>query len=289
MNAMLGIVSVNALGATVLAGIVVIATRFVKRPAVVHALWLLVLVELLSVPVLRVAVPSALVPGMWSGPFHTAQTALPPGSVTPPAPDGQVLPAVAASSTRLIRWGAIVTATWLGGAILVLALAFHRCLRFARLLRTASPAHGSLATEAASVAARLGVSSCPEVRVVRVVMSPMLWFAGRSPQLLLPKGLLHRLQTAELQALLAHELAHLRRRDHWVRWFELIVGALFWWHPVVWWARRRMRTAEEGSCDAWVVHVLSGHARAYAEGLLKTAEFIVESRTAVPVVACGAA
>ena len=266
MNGILEIVGVNALGATLLAGVVAVATRFVTRPAVVHGLWLLVLVELVSLPVFGVAVLQ-----------------------TPASAMAQPGPATAAvQPVGLTPWSAIVTATWLGSALLVLALALHRSLRFTRLLRTTSQASTALATDAAGLASRMGVSPCPELRVVPAAISPMLWFPGRSLQILLPAGLVRRLAPLELQALVAHELAHVCRRDHWVRRFELLVGALFWWHPVTWWARRAMRKAEEASCDAWVVHALPGHARAYADGLLKTAEFVVGAQPSVPALACGA-
>ncbi len=266
MNGMLEVVGVNSLGATLLAGVDAVATRWMTRPAVVHGLWLLVLVELVSLPVFGVVVLQA-----------------PASAIAQPGP----APA-AAESVALIPWRVIVTATWLSVALLVLALALYRSLRFSRLLRTTCQASATLATDAAGLARRLGVSPCPELRVVPAAISPMLWFPGRSLQILLPAGLLRRLAPLELQALVAHELAHVCRRDHWVRRFELLVGALFWWHPVTWWARRAMRKAEEESCDAWVVHALPGHARAYAEGLLKTVEFVVDARTPVPALACGA-
>ena len=266
MNGMLEVVGVNGRGATLLAGVVAGATRFVTRPAVVHGLWLLVLVELVSLPVFAVVVLQA-----------------PVRAITPAGPA-----TAAAESVTLIPWRAIVTATWLSGALLVLALALYRSVRFNRLLQTTSQASAALATDAAGLASRMGVAPCPELRVVPVAISPMLWFTGRSLQILLPEGLLRRLAPLEVQALIAHELAHVCRRDHWVRWFELLVGALFWWHPVTWWARRAMRKAEEESCDAWVVRVLPEHARAYADGLLKTVEFVVDAQPNVPALACGA-
>ena len=266
MNGILEIVGINAMGATLLAGVVAFASRFVTRPAVIHGLWLLVLVELVSLPVFGVVV------------LHT-----PASAIAQPGPA-----AATAASVALFPWRAMVTTAWLGGALVVLALALYRGILFSRLLRTTSQVPATLATDAAGLASRLGVSLCPELRVVPAAISPMLWFPGRSLQILLPAGLLHRLAPFELQALVAHELAHVCRRDHWVRRFELLVGALFWWHPVTWWARRAMRKAEEKSCDAWVLHALPGHARAYAEGLLKTVEFVVDARTPVPALACGA-
>src|SRR5205085_2360482 len=73
------------------------------------------------------------------------------------------------------------------------------------------------------------------------------------PRVLLPAALWARLSEAQRDALLLHELAHLRRGDHWVRRLELAVLGLYWWLPTVWWARREIQRAEEECCDAWVV------------------------------------
>jgi hypothetical protein len=81
--------------------------------------------------------------------------------------------------------------------------------------------------------------------------------------------------------LLAHELAHYRRGDHWVRLFELFVTGLFWWHPVVWWARREIEAAEEQCCDAWVVGQFPRAPRQYAEALLDTVDFLSSAHDAL--------
>ena len=71
--------------------------------------------------------------------------------------------------------------------------------------------------------------------------------------------------------MLAHELAHLKRRDHWVRWFEAVVLGFYWWDPIAWWARREMERTEEEACDAWVVSLLPAAGGAYAEALVAPA------------------
>ena len=116
----------------------------------------------------------------------------------------------------------------------------------------------------------------------------MLWALGFSPRLLLPSELWPRLGTEQQDTLLAHELAHLRRGDHWVRRLELLVLGLYWWHPVVWWARRRLQEAEEECCDAVVVAVLPDAASAYASALVETVAFLSQSRAAALVGASGA-
>src|SRR5262249_49103398 len=79
----------------------------------------------------------------------------------------------------------------------------------------------------------------------------------------------------------------LRRRDHWVRLVELAATGLYWWHPVVWWARRELHEAEEQCCDAWVVAVLRGAGRAYALALLEAVAFFSHARSALPAAASG--
>ncbi|MGH7171701.1 MAG: M56 family metallopeptidase, partial [Gemmataceae bacterium] len=118
-------------------------------------------------------------------------------------------------------------------------------------------------------------------------IAPMLWSIGAPPRLLLPAELLGVLSEEQLDTLLVHELAHLRRRDHWVRVLEFVVMGLYWWHPVVWYARRELREAEEQCCDAWVVSTLPGTGRTYASALLDTLDFLSTTQAAVPPLASG--
>src|SRR5262249_29387224 len=87
--------------------------------------------------------------------------------------------------------------------------------------------------------------------------------------------------------LLAHELAHLRRRDQWVRILELLTTGLYWWLPILWWARRELEEAEEQCCDAWVLWALPGSGRTYALGLVETVDFLSGVRPARPLLASG--
>ena len=86
---------------------------------------------------------------------------------------------------------------------------------------------------------------------------------------------------------LRHELAHLKRGDHLVRFLELVVTALYWWHPLLWWIRQSLRDSEEQCCDAWVVWMFPGAAKSYAETLLDTLDFMHRSAKAEPLLASG--
>jgi hypothetical protein len=79
--------------------------------------------------------------------------------------------------------------------------------------------------------------------------------------------------------ILAHELAHLRRRDHWVRCLEMIVSIVYWWNPLVWVIRRQIHQAEEFCCDAWVRWAFPDCATRDAEVLLQTAESLNPTQT----------
>src|SRR5262249_43606919 len=120
------------------------------------------------------------------------------------------------------------------------------------------------------------------------LVPPMVWvpLAGRS-HLVLPEDLWTSLEPAQQDAVLAHELAHLRRRDHWVRRLEALVCGLYWWYPVAWWARREIERAEEECCDHWVLWALPAAAAAYAETLVATAVFLAGERRLLPIGASG--
>jgi beta-lactamase regulating signal transducer with metallopeptidase domain len=306
--------------------------RLSRRPALAHALWLLVLLKLVTPPLVRVPVPwpeapppaeaevtpaavadaappapvprpvpqevappaaDVAVPEKEPAPEAPPEDrrAQPPADVPPlpdapaPAPLRAVIPA--ANAERAVPWPLLLAGAWVLGTLVWLTAALGRLRRFGGLLAHARPAPPALQEEAEALARRLGLSGAPGVWLVPGVVSPMLWAAGRAPRLLLPADLLNRLTQSQRAALLVHELAHLRRRDHWVRWLELLALGLYWWLPVAWWARRELQEAEEECCDAWVVWALPGSAKAYAVALVETLDFLAEARPALPVAASG--
>src|SRR5262249_30208315 len=112
---------------------------------------------------------------------------------------------------------------------------------------------------------------------------------GRGTVVLFPRELLVRLVPEARDTLLAHELAHFLRRDHWVRVLEFVATGLYWWHPAVWLARAGIAAAEGECCDAWVVGGLAASPRRYAEALLATVDFAAElRRPCLPPGACAA-
>jgi len=101
-------------------------------------------------------------------------------------------------------------------------------------------------------------------------------FGIHKPVLLLPEGIAERLTPDQLEAVLAHELCHFRRRDNLTGAIHMVVETIFWFHPLVWWIRARLVEERERACDDDVLNVVSD-ARVYAEGILNVCKFYLES------------
>lgn len=96
------------------------------------------------------------------------------------------------------------------------------------------------------------------------------------PLILLPDGIATRLTPAELRAILAHELSHVRRRDNLAAVMHMAVEAVLWFYPLVWWLGARLMDERERACDEEVL-LAGNQPEAYAEGILKICELYLES------------
>jgi uncharacterized protein (TIGR03067 family) len=273
-------------------------TRIWKNPPAAHLMWLLVLVKLVTPPLLPVDLEK------WSwrpGANVSRSVVVPPiAAPIPSAPEltaddvssHSAADAVPASSaghnaqsalptqpriTLMGTWHAIrplLMWIWLGGAALLSVLAVLRIVRFQRMLAGTLPASQRIRTVADQLASRMGLRRSPDIRVVDSAVAPLVWCVGGRATVVLPLRLLSALDEQQAAMVLAHELAHLRRGDHWVRMLELAVSVLYWWHPLVWLVRRQLHAAEEQCCDAWVTWVYPDRTHDYAQSLLQAAELL---------------
>lgn len=99
------------------------------------------------------------------------------------------------------------------------------------------------------------------------IFRPVLW---------LPKGIGDHLSEPQLEAVLAHELCHARRRDNLLSAIHMVVEAVFWFHPLVWWLGARLEEERERACDEEALQ-MGGEPQAYAEAILKVCEFYLTS------------
>jgi hypothetical protein len=109
----------------------------------------------------------------------------------------------------------------------------------------------------------------------RELMEPGIFGIVR-PVLIWPQQLSARLADEHIEAILAHELMHVRRRDNLAAAMHMAVEAAFWFHPLVWWMERRMVEERERACDEAVVE-MGSKPGIYADSLLKACRFCVES------------
>jgi uncharacterized protein (TIGR03435 family) len=96
------------------------------------------------------------------------------------------------------------------------------------------------------------------------------------PTLILPEGILKTLTPSQLEAVLAHELSHARRRDNLTAMIHMIVEAVFWFYPLVWWIGARLVEERERACDESVL-ILGGEPREYADAILNVCKHYVKS------------
>jgi bla regulator protein BlaR1 len=115
---------------------------------------------------------------------------------------------------------------------------------------------------------------------IPVVASPVLCEPGVfgifRPVLMLPEGMAEHLSKAEWEAILAHEMCHVRCRDNLTAVIYMVVESLFWFHPLVWWMGTRLVAERERACDEEVLR-LGSDPKIYAEGILKVCELYLES------------
>jgi uncharacterized protein (TIGR03435 family) len=114
-----------------------------------------------------------------------------------------------------------------------------------------------------------------ELRASASSMEPGVFGIVR-PVLAWPTGISHRLDDAHLEAILAHEVCHVRRRDNLTAALHMFVEAVFWFHPMVWWVGARLVEERERACDEEVLR-LCRQPEVYAESILKVCEFCVQS------------
>jgi len=297
---------------TVLTAAVTLAAAVFLRtssPAVRHWVWQILAIKLLVMPFWSWAIP-------WHGPFssqpdvvalrpapadnrghqkdekkHSAATAeeeptdfqpdLPAATPEGSPPHEDASPITTAENTAaLAPWRQVTWQSWLllmWGAV-VMAQAFRLVVqrrRLSRLLKSSSPADAGLTELVAAASDKLGLRRVPGTLIARSDFSPFVC-GIREPKLILPGGLSEKLTPAELNQVLLHELAHIRRRDLVWNWIGEIARIVYFFHPVAHWINYQARLERELACDQLAMAV-SGHgAKEYAATLVQVVSFASE-------------
>jgi uncharacterized protein (TIGR03435 family) len=176
--------------------------------------------------------------------------------------------------SRFAPW---LLAVWVLGTLTVLAVWLVRWNRISTIAKGATALQDGAE---AAIVARLQSDDVSLRRKVEVVstseaIEPGIFGIVR-PVLLWSAAMRGQVSEAHIESIVEHELCHVRRRDNLTALLHMLVEALFWFHPFVWWIGRRLMADRERACDEAVVD--SGRERrVYAESILKVCEFCVES------------
>ena len=279
----------NVLLALLLAIVAVIVSRKSNWTGLAYLLWMLVLLKLVTPPLLSIPIPNML-----------AVETTPAAIVDAPASTGLAVASglekvgddsasVAVVNSPAINWNLVksfLVALWLAGTVVSIVISLCRVTKFNRLLRSSSkPTAESVAREAAALAVDLQLARHPQLRTTSANVSPMVWWCGGQVQVVLPDALLEEIEPDQWRWALAHELAHVQRRDYLVRWLEWLACSVFWWNPLAWYARKNLRAAEEICCDAMVLSRLKPEPLVYANSILNVVESLVRPAIRPPAMA----
>jgi beta-lactamase regulating signal transducer with metallopeptidase domain len=191
------------------------------------------------------------------------------------------LPATVRNRIEALRPWAL--AAWFAG-VLLLALRFLGGLASAQRMtrRGTRPAPPIWQATLGRIAERLSIARSVKLLESTVVQVPTAVGAFR-PVILFPATVFLGLPTRGLEALIAHELAHVRRHDYLVNLLQTLAETLLFYHPAVWWVSARIRSEREQCCDDLAI-AATGDARTYARALIR----LEEMRGAAPALAVAA-
>ncbi len=241
----------------ILVSLVVAAAAFLLRKQSPNVRYLMYCVALLSLVALPVITAIELYDPLATGKLGAAAITLTIRAVW----NGSVSP-VAQWIDLSQPW---VLRLWLlGVAFLSLRLAWLGA-RITSLRRAGKPASDAILSRATALAKRMGMTRKLRILVSAIPDGPSVigWFR---PAILLPAATLLNLTPNQLEAILAHELAHLRRYDDVVNILQSVIETVLFYHPAVWWVSGRIRHERELCCDDLAVRT-SGDALCYARAL----------------------
>jgi bla regulator protein BlaR1 len=153
-----------------------------------------------------------------------------------------------------------ILAVWVCGFLAIVLIRLRAWLRIRDAVRASTP---------------VAIPAAVEVRLSQGLIEPGV-VGLFHPILLLPEGIVERLTPSQLEAVLAHELCHIRRRDNLWALLHMMVEALFWFHPLVWWIGARLVEERERACDEEVLS-LGNQASVYADAILHVCKLYLES------------
>jgi beta-lactamase regulating signal transducer with metallopeptidase domain len=176
-----------------------------------------------------------------------------------------------ASTTLSIDWMSYAVLAWLAGVYMFTLRTLGGWMLLMRLRRQCmQPIADDLLKTCLALQRRLGVSKAVRYVCSKAAESPAV-FGWWRPVVVLPLSAIAGLSPWQIEAIIAHELAHIKRWDLLVNAFQIATETLLFYHPAVWWVNRVIRNEREHCCDDVAV-AMCGNAHDYARGLAQLEE-----------------
>ena len=185
---------------------------------------------------------------------------------------GPVLAGVPAAKSFSAQALPLLVEFWLAGVVFFALRTAGGLIYLERLRRAASISVApALLSKCRELQARLGINRVIRFCECRWLDAPAVigWFR---PVVLLPVRALTGLTEDQIEAVIAHELAHIRRFDAFVNLFQVVAESLLFFHPAVWWLNKRVRAERENCCDDVAVAACGNHL-GYARALTTMEEW----------------
>jgi len=267
---------------TACAALVALAALGFRRhgAAVRHALWLAASIKFLVPFAALVALGGALGirPPAAADSLRRDVTIViaDPGGAFAMPPLDLLAPASAAASSSPAAWLPVVLTIWAAGSIVILTVWIVRWRRVAAIARAGAPIEDGRDLAALRAIERRTGRKRPIALVSSdAALEPGVFGIVR-PVLVWPASIARHLGDDQIATILSHEVAHVRRLDNLAAAMHMVVEALFWFHPVVWWIGARQIEERERACDEAVLRS-GGEPEVYAETILKACRLYLES------------
>ncbi len=177
------------------------------------------------------------------------------------------------------QWQPVAIVAWLIISCVLLLRDLATVVRAEKLRASAGEAPSSLQLQFENLKARLNCAMPTELRVSNsmTLLSPCVFGVLRAT-IVIPAAMLTQLTSHEIESVLAHEIAHIRRHDFLFNLLQLAIGSLYFFNPAVHFINRQIRSEREACCDAAAVKAV-GSSVVYAQTLSRFAEWIHEKRS----------
>ena len=261
-------------GALLALGVSLLLRVFRFNATTRYVVWSGTLLAVMALPMIAgrytppMEIPDLSAPSSFAEPMHVAPVALvPPSSAaTAIAP----LPTESFELELPAGWSSYVLLVWLFVSLILLLRLARASVSLRRLKQSVSAADDESIERLRNWEEACGAGRAASLLVSPRVGTPMALGWNR-PAILLPAALTEQLTRAELDQVLLHELAHLRRWDDWTKLAQRLAEAIFFFHPAIYWIARNLNLEREVACDDWVV-VHTGRTKPYALCLTRLVE-----------------